>query len=52
MKRKPSKELFFETLNSFPECSKEESKEILSILNSMNEEDKEIVKTETIKIED
>lgn len=52
MKKKPSKELFFETLNSFPECDKEESEEILTALNSMTEEDKKIVKTEIMNIKD
>ena len=52
MKKKPSKELFFETLNSFPECNEEERKEIQIVLNSMREEDKKIVRTETIVIED
>lgn len=52
MKKKPSKELFLETLNSFPECDKEESEEIINALNSMSEEDKKIVRTETIVIED
>lgn len=52
MEKKPSKELFFETLNSFPECSEEESKELMDILNSMSEEDKKIVKTKIVKFED
>lgn len=52
MKKKPSKELFLETLNSFSECDKKESEEIINALNSMSEEDKEIVRTKTMIIED
>ena len=48
--QKPSKELFLETLNSFPECDKEESEEILTALNSMSEEDKKIVNRRVVKL--
>ena len=48
--QKPSKELFLETLNSFPECDKEESEEIINALNSMSEEDKKIVNRRVVKL--
>lgn len=47
---KPSRELFLKTLNSFPECDEEESKEIMEALNNMTDEDKEIVNTRVVKL--
>lgn len=52
MEKKPSKELFFKTLNSFPECDDQENEELLQALNSMSEEDKKIVETKIVKFED
>lgn len=46
--QKPSKEVFLKALENAEECDEEENKEIITALNSMSEEDKEIVKSEVI----
>ena len=46
--QKPSKELFLKALENAPECDEEENEELLKALNSMSEEDKEIVSSEVV----
>ena len=52
MKKKPSKETFLKAIEKVEELSDQENQELLQALNSMSEEDKKIVRTETIVIED
>ena len=52
MEKKPSKELFLKALENVEVCDDQENYELLQALNSMSEEDKKIVKTETIVIKD
>lgn len=52
MKKKPSKETFLKALEKVEELDNQENYELLQALNSMSEEDKKIVRTETRVIED
>lgn len=46
--QKPSKEVFLKALENVEELSDQEDYELMNVLNSMSEEDKEIVKSEVV----